>query len=199
MTTLPDNPLFVGIDPGLDGAVCFLREDEVSCELTPTIKKEVGSSKRLYNTKEMVDLLLYSNGFHRPRITLVALEKGSARPGQGTVSMFRFGFGCGLFEGILAALRLPYILVHPKTWQKEICGGLSGDTKARAIQAAGMMLPQLSLRKSDRSTKPHTGKADSACLALYAQSKARGIGYNMAYKPTEDHSELLPVRRRPIK
>lgn len=169
MATLIDNPQYVGIDPGLDGAVCFLRQNDVRCEIVPTMQKEKGSSKRLYDVKGMVDLLVGVEN-----IALVALEKGSARPGQGTVSMFRFGFGCGLWEGILAALRLPYIIVHPKTWQKTVCAGLSGDTKARALQAVNSRLPKLDLRKSERSKKPHQGMADAVCLALFARKSVLG-------------------------
>ena len=165
---MTDPTIYVGIDPGLDGAIVVLRNGSIEALVVPTLKQGKGN-KRMYNVPLMARLIKALSP-----VTLAALEKGRAGPGQGVSSMFRFGYGCGLWEGILAALKIPYVIVHPNTWQKAICIGLSGDAKARAVAAAGSRLPGLELRKSDRATKPHQGIADAACLALY--SKQISIG-----------------------
>ncbi len=163
----------LGIDPGLDGALCILTGDregvvlpEWELYLTPTIPKAKGKG-RLYDIGAMVKLL-HNIKIRNPSVFAV-LEKGRAAPGQGVVSMFRFGYGCGLWEGIIAALKIPYMLVDARTWHSKVCKGFTGDPKAKAIQAANSMLPGIDLRKSDRATKPHTGKADAACIALYGK------------------------------
>jgi len=157
---------YIGIDPGLDGAICLLlASGNAKALVVPTIASGKGA-KRLYDVPAMVAILRDWKAAYL--IGLAALEKGRAAPGQGVTSMFRFGHGCGLWEGILAALKIPYALVHPNAWQKSICAGLSGDAKARAVQAVSSRLPELELRKSDRARKPHQGTADAACLALHA-------------------------------
>ena len=161
---MTDSPIYIGIDPGLDGAIVALCPMFTKARVVPTLKQEKGS-KRMYDVPEMVRLL----NANAKDIVLAALEKGRAAPGQGVTSMFRFGYGCGLWEGILAALQIPYVIVHPNTWQKAVCVGLSGEAKSRAMQAAKSRLPKLNLRKSDRATTPHQGIADAACLALYAR------------------------------
>ena len=157
-------PIYIGIDPGLDGAIVALCPTFVKSCVVPTLKQEKGS-KRMYDVPEMVRLLKANV----KDIVLVALEKGRAAPGQGVTSMFRFGYGCGLWEGILAGLGIPYVIVHPNTWQKVVCVGLSGEAKSRAMQATSSRLPKLNMRKSDRASTPHQGIADAACLALYSR------------------------------
>jgi hypothetical protein len=48
----------------------------------------------------------------------VFIELVAARPGQGTVSMFRFGFCTGAIIGLVAGLQRPYSLLLPQRWQK---------------------------------------------------------------------------------
>ncbi len=162
--------LYIGIDPGLDGAICIISPDTVEAFVVPTISQGSGTSKRLYDIPAMVDILLS----YRGKVVLVALERGRAMRGQGVTSMFRFGHGCGLWEGALAALRIPYKMVQPREWQKVVCAGLAGDPKARAVQAVSTMLPELELRKSSRATKPHQGICDAAALALYSRIFSQG-------------------------
>ena len=168
-----DRFMYVGIDPGLDGAITFIddRNHTVASVVVPTIKMEKGSAKRIYDSSAMVDLLVQ----YVDNISMVCVEKGRAAPGQGVTSMFRFGYGCGLWEGILAALRVPYMVVHPRTWQKVVCTGMTGDAKSRAMQAAKSMFPTLDLKASSRSTKPHQGKADATCIAFYAKAFNRSL------------------------
>jgi crossover junction endodeoxyribonuclease RuvC len=188
MAALPKRYVYIGIDPGLDGAVCVIngRTADVTAFRVPTVKKEKGSSKRVYHVRAMVDLLLP----YRECVHLVTLEIGRAAPGQGVVSMFRFGHGCGLWEGILAAMSMPYLLAHPRTWQKAICAGLSGDAKSKALQAVQSLLPTLDLHVSERGRTPHQGIVDAACLALYAQRWVKGITVDSAIDPQEFSESL---------
>jgi len=150
--------VFIGIDPGKKGAAVFLCDDIAMEYVVPMIKGKA------YDIPAMVKLLKAVGAARQ----YVALEKVHAMPGQGVTSMFSFGTGWGIWQGILAALEIPYILVTPQQWQKTICAGLSGDSEARAQQAAQMQIPKLNLRPG-RCRKPHDGVAAAACLALYAR------------------------------
>lgn len=171
--------LFIGIDPGLDGAIGWIRSSggDVGACVTPTILKTEGKGSRLYDLPLMRRVLIgclldYAPGVNtaeRAQSSCVALEKQQAMKGQGVSSTFSIGRGYGLWEGLLVGLGVPYQLVHPKTWQKELLGGLAGGSKERSIQRAGALFPDLDLRASERSRIPHDGKADALCLAEWCR------------------------------
>ena len=157
--------VYVGIDPGLDGAVVEIDGKIVRAWVMPLI----AGKKRQYNLRQIWSQLALLPEAYGSQEVYAALEKGQAMPKQGVSSMFRFGFGCGLLQMALVAAGISYVVVRSQEWQKVICKGLSGDPKQRSIQAAGMQLPELELRKSEQAKGPHRGKADAACLALYAR------------------------------
>ena len=171
--------IFAGIDPGLDGAICKrIREDSgiIITEFyrTPTMLKTKGRGKRMYDIQMMTRIL---EGVARESLggsTYVALEKQQAMRDQGVSSTFSIGRGFGLWEGMLAGLKIPYVVVHPKTWHKKICGGIEGGPKERALSAAQAMEPGLDLRISARGRIPHQGKVDALCLAEYARRTWNG-------------------------
>jgi hypothetical protein len=99
--------MFVGIDPGLSGAVAVLTADGslVAVYDTPTLTLRVARGMRHdYDIPGMCALLTpyASAGLH------VVIEASQAMPGQGTRSTWTTGCGYGLWLGMLAALQLPY-------------------------------------------------------------------------------------------
>ena len=118
----------IGIDPGASGALVVLENDEpIEWMLMPTMK--VGSATRV-NAAELASFLDLAAADH------VFIEKVGAMPGHGVTSMFNFGHSCGVLEGVMGAMRIPYTLVTPQSWKK--AAGLLGTDKdasrARAIQ-----------------------------------------------------------------
>jgi len=162
--------IFVGIDPGKDGAVVAIDENgrtvgSILAANDFTVKVTKGGKKN-YLEHEMagaIDRLHQEHG-----IQVVVLEKQQARPGQGGTSMFQTGLGYGLWRGILGALGIPTQIVHPKTWQKEALRDAPGDGKGRAIMVCQQRLPDLELKPGKRR-KPHDGLADAGCMALFAR------------------------------
>ena len=79
-------------------------------------------------------------------------------------STFAFGANFGTWQGILAALGIPYSMPTPQQWQKGLIVNSDGpDSKARALAVARRFFPTVDLhRKGDH------GKADALLLALYA-------------------------------
>lgn len=142
---------FVGIDPGKSGALAVLYPNG-SVETQP------------FNAVNYVDVL----GGLRGSDVICCVEKVSAMPGQGVVSMFNFGHNLGFIEGVLQANGIAYQLVPPQTWKKEF--SLSSD-KAKSIEVCQKLFPKVSLLATDRSRKPSDGIAEAVLMAEYARRK----------------------------
>lgn len=110
------------------------------------------------------------------------IEDVHALYGSSAKSTFSFGFCKGYLIGLLAAHRIPYHLIPPKEWQKEIWsnadkeyksdgGKKSVDTKATSINACKRIFPTLDLRKNDRCKKIDDNKVDSILMSEYARRK----------------------------
>tara|TARA_R110001583_G_scaffold1589_7_gene12403 strand:+ start:2871 stop:3386 length:516 start_codon:yes stop_codon:yes gene_type:complete len=164
--------IYVGIDPGKDGAVVAINADGTiagSFMTRQDFTTNVGKgSKREYLIYRMNYAIKCLGSKHN--IMLAAVEKQSARPGQGVVSMFSAGYGYGLWLGILSANGVPFIEVRPRTWTSKILKDIPGDGKNRSVYAVMNRLPDLDLTPG-KKRKPHDGLADAACLALYAKTE----------------------------
>lgn len=100
---------YIGIDPGVSGGV--------------SVQYPAGSVKTFScpeTVHEMAVLLKEIPNYNWDYV--VVLEFVHAMPGQGVTSMFTFGKNYGRWQGILAALRIPYKLVQPRQWQKHFGG-----------------------------------------------------------------------------
>lgn len=110
--------------------------------------------------------------------------------GSSAKSTFAFGFNKGYLIGLLAANQIPYTLVAPKEWQKEMWGNadmvvtykevvIKGkkvnkkevNTKQTSINACKRLFPTLDLRKSERAKKIDDNKVDSILMSEYARRK----------------------------
>ena len=99
----------------------------------------------------------------------VFLEKAQSMPGQGVSSMFNYGVGFGTILGILAALKIPHTLVHPKTWCKVMHAGTTADdAKARSLEAVRRLFPSVPIIRP-RCTKPDEGYVDAILIAEYGR------------------------------
>jgi len=160
----------LGIDPGLDGAVAWIFPDRAEARIVPTLPAGQ-SSKRRFDARAMVEYLQCYP------VELAILEAVSAAPVagrvQGTTSMFSFGRGLGLWEGILAALAIPHVAVTPQVWKKSILAGTARD-KPAAIAFAQGFFPDVSLLPGPRCRVPHDGLADALCLAEYGRRLRAG-------------------------
>lgn len=153
---------FVGIDPGLDGAVCILNGPTAPTPRffdTPylTVTKGKGT-KRKYLPAAMAAILEPLRGF--PDV-LVGVELVGAMPGQGVTSMFSIGFGCGLWHGIIAGLKLPHEQITPQRWKKLF--GLGADKNASIVRAL-QIYPACA---SQFSRKKDHGRAEALLIAEY--------------------------------
>ena len=158
--------LYGGIDPGLEGAVALITYwgDVVLLADTPVLKIQVGKSiKSEYNETAMSNLFTNEGII---RIQRVVIEDVHAMPGQGVVSVFRFGVGYGLWRGILTAHKISYDRVPPQTWKRVMMEGLGKDKDASLLRA------QQLFPTADLHLKKHHGRAEALLMAEYGRMKA---------------------------
>lgn len=110
--------------------------------------------------------------------------------GSSAKATFQFGFNKGYLIGLLAANHIPYTLVQPKEWQREMWQNsdmvvtykdvvIKGkkttkkevNTKQTSINACKRLFPMIDLRKSERAKKIDDNKVDSILMAEFARRK----------------------------
>ena len=155
---------FLGVDPGLSGAFVLIGEQgELKFFDTPV--QTIKAGKKLRHTMDCAEIVNILARELAEGTVMVALERVSAMPGQGVSSMFNFGMGFGMWQGILCALKLPYTLVHSTSWKSKLMRDM-GKEKEASIVRAKQLYPQASEKLS---RKKDNGRADALLLAHYAK------------------------------
>lgn len=152
--------LFIGIDPGLTGAVAAINEmgQIITVQDTPMLAVKKGKgTKHVYVETAMAKIL--ESTVHIYGTSCITIENVHAMPGQGVTSMFSMGTGFGLWLGIAAALCIPIERMEPHTW-KQIVGIPTGSDKNASIVLASRIFPSASL-----SRKKDHGRADALLIA----------------------------------
>jgi len=102
--------LWIGIDPGKNGSLCAIDEDN-KCTFIDF------KTKGLYGYIDFIKTIKADN---TKKIETFFIEQVASMPGQGVKSMFSFGQRFGELEGMLQALEVGYQTVRPRIWQKNI-------------------------------------------------------------------------------
>ncbi len=145
---------YLGIDPGQKGGIALLGED--------------GSAQGWRYPGDIQEAAVLLNRLSLAnKISLACIEKVGAMPKQGVISTFKFGMNYGAWQGILAALGIPYITVTPRKWQKALLDAGTGETKERSLNMARRLFPYVDLR-----FKADDGKADALHLARWARQES---------------------------
>lgn len=151
--------IFIGIDPGLNGAVAVLTHDGLIVADTPTVSVARGND---YLVTEMAALLRCPGADVR-----CALEAGIAMPRQSVSSTAKQFRGVGLWEGMLAALGIPYELVAPRQWKHDVglpVGAGKGESRVLASRLFPALADQFARAKDD-------GRAEAALLAEWSRRR----------------------------
>ena len=158
-------PVFqIGVDVGLNGAIALLRPDNtLSIVDMPTGEVKVGNKMR--PKRRIIPELLATSieGMVGNCHVVAMVEKVSAMPGQGSVSMFQFGTSYGLVLGVLAALQIETHQVSPVTWKKHF--RLTSSKDASRMKACSMFPAQAALFARVKDD----GRAEAALLAVYGR------------------------------
>ena len=162
--------IYIGIDPGLNGAVgvitshgqSYIGSDHVNVFDTPTALVEGEKTKRKDLVPAMAPLL---KPFADRSDVVAVLENVHSMPKQGVSSSFCFGESKGMWEGILAAYNIPTEMVSPQRWKKEIMADQGKEKSAARFKAMALfpsLADQLKLVK-------HDGRAEALLLAEYGR------------------------------
>lgn len=172
-----ENRVYLGIDVGSKGFITL----------------NTGSEFKFYSIADN-DIYQLSDIFRDikneyPNVVCV-MELIHAIFGSSAKATFAFGEINGILKGLLMANKIPYHLVPPKTWQKEIWDNkdlvvsyktitVKGkdvskkdiNTKQTSINAAKRIFPNIDLRKTERCKNSDDNKVDSLLIAEYGRRK----------------------------
>lgn len=154
--------LTLGIDPGQTGAIAALADGRpVAFIDMPTMARKAGGEQ--VDAQALAARIRELLADHPGAYPFAVLEQVSAMPGQGVTSMFRFGQADGAVRGVLGALGIGFIEVHPQTWKRYL--RLTGADKDTARTMAIQRYPEAAeyLRR-----KKDVGRADALLIATWA-------------------------------
>lgn len=153
--------LYIGIDAGLTGAICFLRGEEV-VELhdmpTEQSKSTGGTVKRMIDPAVLSDIMR----LHPDMPKSAALEWVQSMPTQGVASMMSLGDSFGCARSAVCGNGIPIVYVRPQKWKKHF--DLIGADKGESISIAKQLYPNAKL-----THKKHHGRADAILIARWLQ------------------------------
>jgi crossover junction endodeoxyribonuclease RuvC len=158
-------PLILGIDPGFTGALAIYDiNSRVLVDLadTPsTVKKDCKSAKAK-TIVDVADIALFISAW-ASQIRGCVIEEVGARPNQGVVSMFNFGFVTGIVHGVVGSFLIPINKTKPFIWKPLM--GLTKD-KDLSRKKAKELFPS---RAADFNRVKDDGRAEAALLAKFGE------------------------------
>ena len=107
--------IYIGIDPGKAGGICFLMDDDIKTFKCPA------------TTHDMAEELILAKDIRK---CTAVVERVHSFPGQGVASTFNFGYNYGVWLGILSALHIPYQLCLTRKCMK-FYGSMPKEKKDR--------------------------------------------------------------------
>lgn len=168
---------YIGIDVGSKGFITLNTGDELRFFSIAD------------NDSYQLSDILHSIKEEFPNV-VCAMEEIHAIFGSSAKATFAFGEINGLLKGLLIANKIPYHLIPPKTWQKEVWKNkdmvisyknvvIKGketskkeiNTKQTSFNAAKRIFPTVDLRKNERCKNYDDNKVDSLLLSEYGRRK----------------------------
>jgi hypothetical protein len=125
--------VIIGIDPGVSGGLGVLGLDSGQAVLSPTPTVWVAQNGRRKRRYDLFGMRLALEGYRLSGLQVeVVIERGGTRPGQHAMAVFNTGLGCGLWQGLVVGMGLPYRLVNPVEWKRHQ-GLLKQDKRASRL------------------------------------------------------------------
>ena len=153
--------LIIGIDPGISGSICFLKDGRIQDVIEMPTMTDGKKNKRQVNGSQIYNEIIKRVNNSERQIRVV-IEQVSAMPGQGVTSMFNFGQSFGILKGICSAMQLPMFFVRPAKWKKyfNLINSEKDASRTRAIEIFPYFSSQLSKKKD-------SNKADAILIASF--------------------------------
>ncbi len=167
---------YIGIDPGSKGFI-VVNNGDGDYNFLPISDKTYG---------EIAEYL--RNVYQEANGNVVCcMEEIHAIYGASAKATFSFGEIFGALQGILESLKIPYHLVSPKVWQREIWinqdkvfktstnsrGELTRvvDNKPTSITAAKRLFPGVDFKRTPKCIKIDDNKCDAMLICEYGRRK----------------------------
>jgi hypothetical protein len=137
--------MIISIDPGKSGYICFWDDNGnfLKTMSMPMLKgtKEIDYQEIKNILKNDVNLLVMEEvGFH---------YKASAK------SIKQMGMHEGVLIGLCIAMNIPYLIVHPRTWQSKAHQGINDrkemSSKEKSLIAMSRLFPNLKISRHDEA------------------------------------------------
>lgn len=172
-----DNKCYIAIDPGNKGYIVTQKNGEFNFYSI--------ADNDLYQLSEIIENIRSSN-----TNLVCVMEMVHAIFGSRAKATFSFGEIYGKLQGLLIANKIPYVLIPPKAWQKEMwinsdmvvtykkvkikdkeTTRKEVDTKNTSINAARRLFPHIDFRRTEHCKNLDDNKVDATLMCEYARRK----------------------------
>lgn len=147
----------IGIDPGKNGGIALITPDSQWIEIHPMPETEM-------DTIRLLDTLVKERAI---KTIHVFIERVSAMPQQGVVSMFTFGRNYGFIRGALMSHYIRMEEVSPNEWQRGL--GITPKKKDEDKSAYKKRLVEVAQRLFPGLKDINQKTADALLIAEYGQ------------------------------
>jgi crossover junction endodeoxyribonuclease RuvC len=165
--------IFVGIDPGLSGALAFYDPNTPKFDV-----HDMPTMKRKNSNREEIDVyqlaLLFDTTYKNIQCAVIEdvgamtyTDASGRKRGQGAASSFAFGKAAGTIIGVLGAFYIQIYPVKPSVWKAIL--GLSSN-KDQSRYKAMELFPAA---KDQFQRKRDDGKAEASLLAYLGSTRFR--------------------------
>ena len=155
---------FMGVDPGATGAAVIINEEGtyLRCLDYP------GSASSLAN--DLIAMIVQIDSIDL--ITLTVIEQVHAMPKQGVSSTGKFMKNAGIWEGVIAALKIPYELITPQRWRKILDSSVPHKPTKEDLRAYA--IKRWPAAAEDLKRKKDHNRSEALLMAEYARLKFLG-------------------------
>ena len=158
--------LLVGVDPGVEGAIAFVRTDSASEPRVIDMPTFHVGGRAKYDARSIALAMLDRLD---PSVQELVLIEDAQVFSPGKIAISGMARCVGIFEGICGALKLRYELVSPSVWKRAL--GLAGKPKEASIRLASQRFPKIEFNRK----KDH-GRAEALLLTWWWNYARRDAG-----------------------
>ena len=154
--------LIIGIDPGLKGAICILKDGKILDVFDMPVMPVGKKNKSQVNGSQIFNEIQKAITNEDKKDIKVVIEQVSAMPGQGVTSMFNFGQSFGVLKGVFSAMQIAMDFVSPVKWKKyyNLINTHKDLSRTKAIEFFPYISHKLSRQKD-------ANKADALLIASF--------------------------------
>ena len=156
--------IYIGIDPGLHGAIAVLSSEGELVEIIDAPVTNIGTKGKVKNVYVESSIVSF---FEKYKDAIVGIEKQQAMTKQGVTSTFQTGYGFGMYIGMISALHMPTHIITPQKWKKEMMYGMGKEKSASCIKAQ-QLFPNAELFTP--RGRALDGRADALLIATYLKT-----------------------------